>query len=760
MSMKFKAALLVSAAAAACAMTAAPAFAQDAPDDAGVTIGEIVVTAQKRAERLSDVPVSVQAVNAESLVQQNLVQIRDFYNRVPGLSVSGGGTEQRANGIAIRGVTTGGGTAPTVAFTLDDVPLTSGASSAQSPLIDVDPSDLARIEVLRGPQGTLYGASSLGGLVKYVTVDPDTQRFSGRVEAGANTVAHGSEGWSLRGAVNVPIVEDKVAVRVSAFTRHDPPYMDNINPADAGKDVNKNRTEGGRVSLLVKPTEDLTLNFGAMRQKMRQFGSPQVRICPDCGTGPYLGSTNYSPFYGDFVLNLAPTEREVNFTLYQARANLNLGFADLTSISAWSKVSSASDLDQTNNFGFLLGPYAAPAGSAVKLINADRTEKFSQEIRLASKSDSKLEWIVGGFYTKELIEVDQTLQVVPAGGSSVTAYHQVGPSEFQEVAIFGDATYHFTDKFDLQVGARYSHNKQNTTQVTTIDAPAVAIFGPSSSLDLTKSSDNATTWLFTPRYKFTSDLMGYVRIATGYRPGGPNSSGIAGIPLSFKSDKVINYEVGLKGQLPQFAASYQLAAFQIDWDDIQLLTTDSATNLTYYTNGSKARSRGVEFLGAWQPVQGLSLNAGATWLEAELRHDLVPPAGASPIFGSKGDRLPGSAKFSASVSADYEREIGRGFSAFGGISVAYVGDRYGDFANILPTVVDNEAFGERIKLPSYTTVDLRGGVFNDDWNLTVYVKNIADKKGVVEATTRGGTSSPQAIFLQPRTVGVTVARTF
>jgi iron complex outermembrane recepter protein len=745
-------AFLLAGSGGACLLAGSVVHAQDAES----VMSEIVVTAQKKSERLLDVPVSVAAVSSESLVQQNLVQFRDFYNRVPSVSLGGGGTEQRANGVAIRGVTTGGGTAATVAFALDDTPLTSGAASAQSPLIDIDPSDLQRVEILRGPQGTLYGASSLGGLVKYVTISPNAERFSGRVEVGGNTVAEGGEGYSVRGSVNVPIIRDKVALRVSGFTRRDPAYLDNINATAERGDVNKNKVKGGRAALLIKPTDALSIDLSAMRQKSNFYGSPQVRICQSCGAGAFTGAPNFTPFFGDLKLNIAPTEREVDFKLYQGRVNLDLGFADLTSVSAWNEVKSASDLDQTNTFRFLLGAFSTPTGS-VSLINADKTEKFTQEVRLASKSDGPLEWLVGGFYTHEKIAVDQILTVRPAG---TIAYTSVAPAKFEEKAVFADVTYHFTPEFDVQVGGRYSSNDQESSGVTTIATPAQRFFGPGSSEPVAKSSDNAFTWLVTPRYKISPDTMAYLRIATGYRPGGPNSSGVAGIPLSFKSDTVTSYEAGLKGALPGLSATYEAALFQIDWDDIQLLTTDVVSQFTYYTNGSTARSRGIELSGRWAPVRGLAIDASGTYLDAKLTDPLRSPAGASPIYGSKGDRLPGSAKISASLSAEYNWAIGEVYSAYVGGGLAYVGDRYAEFSNILVSTTANAAYGSRVKLPSYTIVDLRAGIYSDDWRFAAYIKNLNDKRGVVEATTRGGTSSPQAIFLQPRTMGVTVTRSF
>jgi outer membrane receptor protein involved in Fe transport len=347
--------------------------------------------------------------------------------------------------------------------------------------------------------------------------------------------------------------------------------------------------------------------------------------------------------------------------------------------------------------------------------------------------------------------------VRPAG---TIAYTSVAPAKFEEKAAFADVTYHFTPQFDLQVGARYSSNDQESGGITTVATPAQRFFGPGSTEPTAKSSDNAFTWLVTPRYKISPDTMAYLRIATGYRPGGPNGAGLAGVPLSFGSDTVTSYEAGLKGALPALKATYEAALFQIDWDDIQLLTTDVVSQLTYYTNGSTARSRGIELSGRWAPVRGLSIEAAGTYLDAKLTDPLRPPAGASPIYGAKGDRLPGSAKISGSLSTEYNWAIGEVYSAYVGGGLAYVGERYAEFSNIPVTATLNAAYGARLKMPSYTTVDLRAGIYSNDWRFAAYIKNLGDKRGVVEATTRGGTSSPQAIFLQPRTMGVNVTRSF
>ncbi len=754
--------LLVSTALTAVSLFA-PSLAVAQQGSGATTIEEVVVTAQKRTERLLDVPVAVTSVQPETLMKQNLVQLRDYYSQIPGLSLIGGGTEQRANSVSLRGVATGGGTAATVAITIDDVPLTSASYLAQSPLPDIDPADLNRIEVLRGPQGTLYGASSLGGLINFVTVSPNPYHYSGRVEVGANSVQGGDSGYSVRGSVNVPIISDRVAVRLSGFDRQDPAYIDNINPLAKGSNINDNTTNGGRVALFVKPFDALTLNVSAMRQHTRYNGSPSLRVCTNCGAGPFRTDPNFNFVFGDFVSNLGPTTREANFTLYEARAILDLQKADLTSISAWGRYDSTSKVDQTIAFGFLLPFYGVGAGSTTPLINADNTKKFTQEVRLSSKPNQPFEWLVGAFYTHEDILVRQVISVQsPTGAHVADPLSQLLPSTFEEKAVFADLTYHFTDKFDVQVGGRYSENKQTSNGSVTIDPTAQPIFGPNSVNTPAPSSDSSTTWLFTPRYRFSSDLMAYVRIATGYRPGGPNAI-LPNIPATFGPDTVTSYELGLKGELPAQHLTFDAALFNVDWDHVQLQATNLSNGIGYFTNGSTARSRGLELTGQWRPAAGLVIDANATFTDAALTGDIPQPAGASTLIGSKGDRLPASAKFVGNLSVRKDWQVSHGFSVYVGGGYSYVGDRYAEFNNILPPAdptVTNSAFGYRLLLPSYSLVNLDTGVYNADWTFNVYLRNLFDDKGVIGGTTGGGTHLPTAVFVQPRTYGVSLSRSF
>lgn len=746
---------------------ASPALAAAA--DEPTTIAEVVVTAQKRTERAIDVPVSVTAVDAQALTSKNLVRVADYVTRVPSVTFLQAGNEQRANQLSIRGVSATIGTAATVAITVDDVPFTSSTKDAQAPLPDLDPAILSRVEVLRGPQGTLYGASSLGGLLKYVTAEPNAKTFSGRVEVGGSHADGGSNGFSLRGSVNIPIVQDRFALSLSGFDRQDPPYIDNINPAVNKTNSNFSEVRGGRIAAYVHPIDQLTIDLSAMRQHGEYDGSSLIQVCgaaggpgtPGC-TQRFVGQPSTTPRFGDFVTNLAPpNERETKFSLYSARVKADLGPVNLTTVSAYGDFQSASTVDQTRSFGFLL-PFYSASGGSTPFLNADRTKKFTQEVRLESDRNEHVSWLLGGFYSHEDILVRQDISVSKAGGASAgMALAQDLPSTFVEKAVFGDLTFKLTPKFDVQVGARYGESDLKSRSVVTVDPLAEPVFGPSTA-DSNHIAEHSTTWLVTPRYRFSDDLMAYARFASGYRPGGVNAV-LPGIPATFRSDTVVNYEVGLKGALRAYRVTFDISLFQINWDRIQLTATDVNTQVGYFTNGGTARSRGLEAQGEWRPLPGLTLSANLTWTDAVLTEAIPQPVGASTVIGAAGDRLPGAPHFAANFSIDKDWDIGNGFTAFAGVDYSYLGERPSDFNNILPPTTPgatNRAFGDRVKVPAYSLADLRGGVRNDDWSFTAYIRNITDKRGIVDLSTRGGTTTPAAVYIQPRTFGFVVARSF
>lgn len=733
---------------------AADALAQ-APDSSQPE-QEVVVTAQKVAQREIDVPVAVTAVQGDTLVKQDLVQVTDYYSRVPGLQV--GALPSGASGtsaLSLRGITSGGAGNPTIAVMVDDIPFGATTYLGQPPFPDLDPAILDRIEVLRGPQGTLYGASSLGGLINLVSKQPDLNTYTAHLQAGPSFVNGGDSGWSGRGSANIPIISDHVALMVSGVYRNDPEWIDNTYNNIRTTNVNQVITRGGNAKLLIKPTDDLSITLSALGQHQSTQNSTGIMVCPECKTTP-SSPTTYVPLYGQDTLQLAPAVGFNTFEIYSAKITYDFDWAELTSVSAWNHTQWYLNNDVTFVFGFLPKLYNLPGGT-VKIGNENESSRFTQEIRLG-KTGKQFDWLAGFYFNHENEGIAQTLNLFTASGTaSGQPYDGAGPFNYLERAFFGDFTYHFTPQFDFQVGARYSWLDEAYYSITIINGAASAVFGPTSITPQTTSSAHPVTWLATPSYHITPDLMAYFRAASGYRPGGPNT-GVAGIPPSYAPDKVKSYELGLKGYATaNHSVSFDAAIFQIDWNNIQLLDTDPVSQFTYFTNGSAARSRGVELAATWTPWRGFVVSPNFTYTDAKLTQSLPPPTTAvTPLAGLAGDQLPFTSKVAGNLNLQQNFNLTDTWSAFVGANYSYIGNRLSAFRTNSPT-----AARPRFDLPGYGIFDLQAGLsWNDVWRLNLYGRNLGDKRGVIAASNRNGTAQPVVNFTQPRTIGFDVEYNF
>ncbi len=704
----------------------------------------MVVTAQKRQEKLQDVPVSLSALDANALTDQHMVQISDYIGMVPGLAANF--ADAGAVTLDIRGVSTGrNGGNPTVGVTIDDVPVGSSAGLSSGTVPDLDPSNLQSIEVLRGPQGTLYGASSMGGLLKYVTVPPSLSDTRGHLEMDALSVSGGGNGYSVRGSMSAPIVTDKFGMTVSAFVRRDPGYVDNtfLNESD----VNKANNYGGRIAGLWQISDGASLQIAALYQYAKGDGSSIVDL--DNSAHPINGLTQNK------IADTGWFDRTV--LLYSANLNIDLGWAKLTSVTGYGRYNEHASTDYTPQT-FAQG-FASYTTSVTGRTDANLgfpaccgpfpTDKLSEEIRLSSSGSQALSWLAGLFYTREKSPLFFNLQATdPRTGALLLDLFpdNVEENSYREYAGFVDLTYRFTDQFDVQVGGRYSQNKQDYHEVI------LGPFFPPGAYDVTATSkDDSTTYLFTPRWKFSNDAMAYLRVASGYRPGGPNPGAGIGFPSTFKPDSTKSYELGLKGGTPEGRLRFDLAAFFIDWNNIQLHQTDLSTGYTYYTNGGKARSQGVEFDITAIPLRGLTLTATAGYTDAVLKQSLN-----GGLIGSSGDPLPYSAKWSASFGAEEKFPIAGTVQAFIGGNVRYEGDRQSDFASAPPPVV-------RLSMPSYTLLDLRAGVIVSDWRVSLFAQNVTNRVAILGISPQDGfgfSGINDGIVERPRTIGVTLSKNF
>jgi iron complex outermembrane recepter protein len=708
------------------------------------SLNEIVVTAEKREERLQEVPVPVTAISADTLINTNQLRLQDYYTTVPGLIVQPTGGSGQNQSITIRGISAGGGN-PTVGVTVDEVPYGSSTNVGGGFTIeDIDPSDLQRVEVLRGPQGTLYGANSLGGLIRFITVDPSTDGVSGRVQAGTNSVYNGAElGYSFRGAVNVPL-SDTLAIRASAFTRQDPGYVD--NPVLGIDGINEVKAYGSRISSLWRPSDIFSLKLSALYQDVKGDGANDVNIAPGLGD-----------LQQDFIRNVGSYEKKAQ--AYSAIANAKVGNIALTSVTGYN-VNAERD---TYDYTYALGQCCTQPNFGVTgtpLANIQTAKKFTQEIRLSMPLGQMFDWLVGAFYTHEnspsvaIFEAED-----PATGRIVgQGLYEPYSSTYTEYAGFTDLTIHFTDRFDVQIGGRESQIKQHTPESATIGnefCPPPAC--PPTPLQVTINPElnvnsNSFTYLVTPRFKVSSDLMVYARFASGFRPGGPN--GIPGVPRQFYPDTTKNYELGVKGDFIDHTLTLDASLYYIDWKNIQLSVLDPVVQQVYNGNASRAKSEGVEISGESRPLTGLKINGWIALNKAVLTQDL--PLGTPDIplpIGVAGDSL-GASKFSGSLSVQQDFSLTDAVTAFVGSSVSYYSKSLGAFTTSLPP----SPFQRQV-YPAYARTDLRGGLKYGFWTCDIYANNVADKRAPIA----GGIQTIGLYdfnYIQPRTIGISITRKF
>jgi iron complex outermembrane recepter protein len=725
----------------------APAEASaSAPDN--VVLEQIVVTAQKQGEeRLQDVPIPMTAINNQTLVASNQLRLEDFYTRIPGFNFVLSSGDRSTPAIAIRGVTTGGVAIPTVGVVFDDVPYGGSTSDGGLYVPHIDPSDLSRIEVLRGPQGSLYGASSMGGLVRYVTTDPSTYAMSGRLEAGLLAVERGSQGHNLRGAANIP-ASNELAFRVSAYSGQDPGYVDNIgypgNFPGIRRDVNDTRRRGGRFSALWVASDAFSVKLNTLIQDTEEHGSSMASVEPglkDLQQRQLLGSGKFAQ----------------QSQLHALTLNGRIRGFDITSITGYSTKESVSSLDSSSSAFFSAYALRQFGATGVAVPDGNETRKRSEELRVSTDLGERLKWLLGAFYTDEKTRVDFSFDAVDvASGAVAGSFYLIdSATRFEEYAAFTNLTVEVNERLDIQVGGRQTRYRQTFSGV--FSGPYAADFlGANPTLQPAVPSDGtASTYLLAPRYRISPDLMMYARLASGYRPGGPNVSCPSSeiIPCEYGADETRSYEAGFKGSWLDRALTLDVSVYYIDWDDIQLSLTEEPRLLPYNANAGRARSQGMELALAANPRRGLSLSAWVAYNDAELTDD--PPSGAFSVAANirAGDRLPYSSRLSGNLTIDQKFPITTRLIGHIGGSVSYVDDRQGNFPGYFSAAVQRQTF------PAYWQTDLRGGFELDSWSLNLFVNNIADERGVLS----GGAEKSNPFFfsfIRPRMVGLTLIKTF
>jgi outer membrane receptor protein involved in Fe transport len=729
-------------------------------------IEQILVTANKRRERVVDVAASVTALGSASLSARRLTRIEDIVAQVPGLSIQGS-----SNGgvtLVLRGLNTGGSGA-TVSTLIDDIPLTYSTSNASGnqDTPNIDTFDLARVEVLRGPHGTLYGASAEGGLLKYVYNDPSTAAYSGKLESEVNGVDGGGTGYALHGMVNAPL-SPNFAVRAVAYYNAEPGYIDNALAHQ--NDINAGQRYGFRVSALWTPSDDIDFRLSAMRQLEHYDGSTEVEVNGVPSGNPASATEQQFDIAngGQLERNAYTSEPSTrSFALYDLHAHYAGDFFDLTSITGYGE-NKATYLTDDTDFpiapGFTFGDlasavYGAPATVIARQQNS--LQKWAQELRLASLPDLHIgrfpvQLQAGFFYTHEDVDYGQAGLSSYVGSPTVIinspalgSYRL--PGTYNEYSGFADATIHLLPSLQVEGGVRYT---ADTVTTQTIYYQGLRYPTPNASFAFPAIgvSDHPVTWSVAVKYAVNDRLNVYTRIASGFRPGGSN------IPFlgqtvqnpNYQSDSTVNYEVGFKGGLLDDRISLDVAAFYVDWSRVQIQTAiNSASGLLIYTgNAGSATSKGLEWNTAWRPLRGLTISDSGAYTNATLDTD------APALGGAKGDQLPYVPPLTNTLNVDYAWPVSDSTQATLRGGWSYLEHRNGGFL-VAPPILNKP------DLPSYHTLSAAAELHRGGYWAQLYGQNLTNARGIINYTsTSGHDGTGLATIIQPLTIGLRIGTSF
>ena len=711
---------------------------------------EMVVSATRRDTDIQDVPYNIAAFSGETLENQRIENLGQFARWVPGLTLTDQGN-RTANILTVRGLNassiqaseflenSGGDTVSTY---IGDVPL----------FVDLKPYDLARVETLIGPQGTLYGAGTLAGAVRYIPNKPRTDERT--IDAHAKTyLLNDSEDVGYGGdvTINLPLVEDVLAFRGTIgyvmepgfidydFLVQEPgvsnPEPDFTNPADVAanlrseEDVNDEETLTARAALLWNISDEVEAVLTFHYQNM-EVGGRNINHTESFGTGEYVSAMRYTE----------PNEREN--TLASLEINWDLGFANLTSATGLSSFEEDGRRDQTDLLlNFEYGYEDFPAFAAFTR-DTNEEDTFTQEIRLVSQSESRWNWIVGAFYSdyeSDALSLEFTpgipgfFGIMPATGD--LEYRQITIEEEEQLAVFGELGYELTERVDITIGARWFDYENNLN--VTVDLPLIDVFGVP---DIVATEDDDITTKLNLSFNLDDLIVGmstgtaYVTFSEGYRLGGGNAFAACTIPLpagqnvcllpdevSFDVDETTNIELGVKSDWLDGDLTVNAAFFWVEWDKVQLQSTSINGDVPVTVNAGEALSKGLELSSRWQLTENWAAFGSYAYTSAELTEDAPNVVGirAAPPNADAfdGDRLPGTPEHQASLNINYTQAIAGDLTLDLDYGMTAISDVY--------TKTGLRGSGE--SLGGFTIHNAAIKISADQWSVSLYSDNLTNK---------------------------------
>lgn len=704
------------------------ARAQDATSE-NDSVEEIVVTANRREQSLTSVSASVSAITGDNLAITGTDSFDKLTATVPGLTMNQA-TKNRAL-FNIRGLQTtvlGGNTQDTVSVYINDSPVVETYGAQFQP--DLRLFDVERVEVLRGPQGTLYGSGALAGTVRILTHRPDASGFasSGRIDLGV------TDGGAIRqrydAMLNIPIVSDALAIRVVGYYRDEEGWVNN-QPLGISNNTND---WGVRTAIKWTPTAHTTVEGTLIYQESE----------PD-------DADSWNPSLGKFIRGTAiPTPRAGDFLNANLTASHRFeGFATLSSSTTFHRTRTG-----------VLGDLGDLFGTGQSVLNQSDpwdSEFTTQEVRLVSEGDGPLSWVVGAFYIDRETFANFRL-VAPGldalfGGALGTDDYFTSPITVtsKEVAAYADATYAFKNGIKVFGGIRIFE-----TEMVYSEPNRVVLGTPSSFSNTVKNNDH--TWRLGISYQPSLQLQMYGSVSTGFRIGqaNPNQGSSVVDPTDvviregYDPDTTLNYEIGIKGVLSEGKVRFNLAAYKIIWSNIQTDFLRVSDRRAYIDNTGEAVAQGVELEFSARPARGLDLGLSATFQDSKITS--IDATSSIQTGVRVGDRLPGSVKTKLSGFAQYTHELNDGKQLFGRIDAQYVGGSPNRFP-LMPLMGTPNPFFARNE--AYESIDLQIGYQSERLDAALYVENITNNDSYI--LNNGGSSPNSVNTLRPRTIGIRIS---
>jgi iron complex outermembrane receptor protein len=723
-----------------------PVLGQDTTSsetDINLVLEEVIVTAQKIGQQSSlDVPMSISALNEEIIRKRNLVGMDDYLRYLPGTNYIDRGTGR--NSVIIRGVTSDPGRGGVITGVYIDETPVQGLGLFETGSPDLGMVDVERVEVLRGPQGTLYGAGSMSGTVRTLTRAPELDSFNGYAKLGlSQTSGPGDNNSDIQAVINVPVVEDHFALRAVAYSFDDSGYINNVAYKDPAKlagvelfnarlsdsvgDRGNREIKGFRLGALWRVTERLDIRFTAIGQRTDQDGIPTIDVLQ----GEYEQS-RYARLDG------SDEGMSDDLDLYSLTINYDAENWSLVSASSWIDYEATIDWDVGIFFLDIMEGVEPP----MWIYQADMNDVFTQELRWSWDSGGRWRALLGAFYEKRdytFVESNH-MEGYPDPFEGFFEFYDVFESESTRKSVFADGTFSIIKQLEVTAGVRFYDVEGGQ-------------FG--STPDDNQSGHTLKAGLnWRPETAFLGEEpLIYALWAEGFRPGfeireppprcDPDGDGIideVGLPWeNIDFDDVSSLEIGYKANFAERRVSVEMAAFKIDWTGMRIdvvVPAPCASTLPF--NAGAAESKGFEFALSALLTERLQLHVSASWVSAQLSKD--------SLLGPAGSRLPGSPEFNASLGLEYDFELG-GNNAWVRGDVAYVGDYYNTLEETPP------------RLGDYTSINLSGGIDFDRWSLELYVSNLTDSDALTWANPIF-VPYDRETRLRPRTIGARLGYRF